>query len=73
MCWEASMSKTKDPPLLEFLFLAPVILNRMVRVSFVEMVRSEQREEEGEGKESCRDLQAKGTAGERLSAPLGHL
>lgn len=50
VCWEASMSKTKVSPLLEFLFLVPGILNRMVRVSFVEMVRSEQREEEGEGK-----------------------
>lgn len=41
------MSKTKIPSLIEFLFLAPVILNRMVRVSFVE-----QRDEDDEGKDT---------------------
>lgn len=49
------MSKTKIPSLTALLFLAPISLNRMVRVSFAETVRCEQRDEEGEGRDTCRE------------------
>lgn len=55
------MSQRKILSLTEFMFLAPIILNRIIRVSFVEMVRFEQRDEEGEGKDPwAESLQPKG-------------
>lgn len=44
-----AIGKTKIAFLIEFIFLASTILNSMVRLRLVEMVRFEQRDEEGEG------------------------
>lgn len=58
-CWEES--KERIPALTQFIFLEPIILNRMVSVGSTEMVRFEQEDEEGEGNKHIwgKSLQAK--------------